>query len=65
MGRVWVGAHEYVPVSEVEKARQLGRQEATRHMRVAFGVTWLLLFACLLFLASASGAYPAGLCGTG
>lgn len=65
MGRVWLAGAEYVPVSEVGKARQAGRSEGVQRMRWAFGITWALLFVVLLFLVSASGAYPAGLCGTG
>jgi hypothetical protein len=65
VGRVWLMGTVYVPLAEVEQARLEGRRQGAQGMRVAFGVTWLLLFLVLLFLTTASGAYPAGLCGTG
>lgn len=62
---MWLAGVEYAPASEVERARMAGRDEGLQRMRVAFGVTWALLFVVLLFLSTASGAYPAGPCGTG
>lgn len=65
MGRVWLAGEEYVPATEVAKARLAGRDDALRTMGSALAVTWLLLLLILLFVASASGAYAAGPCGTG
>lgn len=65
MGRVWLAGVEYVPRAAVDTARLEGRVLGVRRMRWAFGITWALLLLVLLFLTTASGAYPAGLCGTG